>query len=120
MSALLWIIPVMVGVTMYNNQTRGAKFGKKRPSGNLQRWFEEKWVDVCSPLPGGGFKPCGRRGGTTKRKYPYCRPLKRRGKGTPKTAGEIIKEVGGRGKLKQLCERKHKKKTKTLKHRWEK
>ena len=114
----LWFIPIVAGVNLYNRRKSG--FGKKKKTqGNLRRWFDEQWVDVCSPTSK-GFKPCGRKTSTTKRKYPYCRPLKRKGRGTPKTAKEIIKEVGGKKKLKERCKKKRAVKTKTLRHRWEK
>jgi hypothetical protein len=115
-----WFTPIVTYMERRGVPRSSSKFGKKKkkPRGTLRRWFDEKWVDVCSPLPGGGFKPCGRKTATGKRKYPYCRPLKRKGKGTPKTAREILKEVGGRKKLQELCKKKRVAKTKTLPHRW--
>ena len=43
------------------------KGGKYRCSkfGSLDRWFKEKWVDVCTG------KVCGRKKIGDKRKYPY-------------------------------------------------
>ena len=47
-----------------------------KPTGGLTKWFKEKWVDIGSKKPGGGFKQCGRRSATgSKRKYPKCVPL---------------------------------------------
>ena len=49
---------------------------KKMSEGGLTIWFKEKWVDIGSKKPGGGFKQCGRRSATgSKRKYPKCVPL---------------------------------------------
>lgn len=58
--------------------------GKYRCSGKTQfgesglnRWFKERWVDVCTG------KPCGRKAGE-RRKYPYCRPSRRISSKTPR------------------------------------
>ena len=49
--------------------------------GNLDRWFKERWVDVCRPK-GKGYKSCGRKKSSWT-SYPYCRPLKRINSKTP-------------------------------------
>lgn len=72
----------------------GTYSGKKQ--GDLDRWYREEWVDVCSPTK----KPCGRNKSDV-RKYPYCRPTKRISKSTPKTVSEL-----GKMKLKEMCEKK--------------
>jgi hypothetical protein len=54
---------------------------------NLNRWFKEEWIDVCQ-LP--KIVKCGRDKANWK-DYPYCRPLKRINKSTPKTANELTK-----------------------------
>jgi len=41
---------------------------------SLTKWFGEKWVDVSRPKEGGGFEPCGRSEGGSKRAYPKCLP----------------------------------------------
>jgi len=51
-------------------------------SGGLQRWFDEKWIDVKTG------KPCGRQKGEN-RAYPACRPSKRISDKTPKTSKEM-------------------------------
>jgi hypothetical protein len=79
---------------------RTTKFGKQR-SGKLARWFKEEWVDVCRPK-GKSYAKCGRKK-SERGKYPYCRPLRRVSKGTPKTVREISKK-----KLKQMCAKKRK------------
>jgi hypothetical protein len=50
---------------------------------NLERWFDEKWVDIKSG------KPCGRQEGEKRAGYPACRPSKRVSEKTPKTVGEM-------------------------------
>jgi hypothetical protein len=69
--------------------------------GSLDRWFKEKWVNVCKPK-GKGYAVCGRSKSSRKR-YPYCRPLKRINSQTPKTVGEI-----GKAKIKKMCSKKRK------------
>ncbi len=53
---------------------------------NLDRWFDEQWVDIKSG------KPCGRQQGEKRAGYPACRPSKRVSSKTPKTAGEMSSE----------------------------
>ena len=43
--------------------------------GGLKKWFSQKWVDIGSKKPGGGFRECGRKSASgSKRKYPKCVP----------------------------------------------
>jgi len=67
--------------------------------GSLDRWFKEKWVNVCKPK-GKSYAVCG-RSKSSRKGYPYCRPLKRINSQTPKTVGEIGKE-----KIKKMCSKK--------------
>jgi hypothetical protein len=62
----------------------------------LDRWFKEKWVNVCVKK-NGKYTPCAR----SSKKYPYCRPSIRINSSSPKTVGEISKR-----KLKEMCKRK--------------
>ena len=91
--------------------SEGYKGRSKRASTGLERWFAEKWVNVCRwpkgkhefPPP---FPPCGRShaktgGRASKGAYPYCRPTVRVSKQTPKT----VKEIGVK-KLKEMCKKK--------------
>ena len=81
---------------------KSSSFGlKKSRSGGLARWFKEQWVDVCRPR-GKGYAKCGRKS-SSRKGYPYCRPLKRVSKNTPRTVREISKK-----KLKQMCAKKRK------------
>lgn len=41
--------------------------------GGLTKWFEEKWVDLSRPKPGGGYEDCG-RGEAKGEDYPKCVP----------------------------------------------
>jgi hypothetical protein len=102
-------------VRMY--KARGGKyrcrFGKHRtgklrtgglnrhPLGGLDRWFKEKWVNVCEPNGKGGYKPCG-RSKSSRKKYPYCRPSVWVNKGTPTRVSQI------KGKIKRMCSKKRK------------
>jgi len=53
----------------------------------LQRWLDEKWVNVCEGKP---YPPCGRQ--SQKEKYPYCRPSVRINSKTPKTVQELSQD----------------------------
>ena len=68
--------------------------------GSLDRWFKEQWVDLCKPKRNGKYQKCG-RSKSSRKGYPYCRPLKRISSQTPKTVGEI-----GKSKIKQMCSKK--------------
>jgi len=75
-----------------------SRFGRRRSrrSGNLARWFKEKWVNVCKKI-GNKYARCKKIG----RKYPYCRPSIRVNSKTPKT----VRELGKRA-LAKMCKRK--------------
>lgn len=53
----------------------------------LQRWFKEKWVDVCD-----GASACGRDVADGISDYPYCRPSVRVNDKTPVTVDELSKK----------------------------
>ena len=70
----------------------------------LNRWFEEKWVNICEPKPSGGYKSCGRMSqnvSLNSKKYPYCRPSVRINKQTPKTVKELTKS-----EIRKRCSKK--------------
>ncbi len=71
----------------------------------LDRWFKQEWVNVCE-LP--KIVVCGRSKASMK-DYPYCRPLKRITKDTPKTARELTPK-----QLTQRCEKKKRDPTKRI------
>jgi len=84
------------GTTRKNN-----KKTSKTPT--LTRWFSEKWINVCK-LP--KIVSCGRPKTTLenwKKDYPYCRPLKRVSKHSPKTARELSKK-----EIEKRCKKKKK------------
>ena len=80
----------------------------KGGASNLRRWFEEEWIDVCrSKFDSKGRVThkvsCGRSKAKGKKsEYPYCRPLRKRSRDTPRTAGSL-----SRSKRAQMCARKH-------------
>jgi hypothetical protein len=81
-----------------------SKGGRYRCSkfGSLDRWFKEKWVDVCRRGKNGKYKTCGRKSSSWKN-YPYCRPLHRVNNKTPRTVREL-----GNSKIKAMCRKKRK------------
>ena len=78
---------------------RGGTYkGTRSKSQGILRWYKEKWINVCK-LP--KIVPCGRPKlsfSSWKKNYPYCRPLKRITKKSPRTALEISKK-----ELKKRC-----------------
>ena len=72
-------------------KAKGGKYSgdRSKKSGNLARWYKEKWIDVCE-YNKGKIKSCGRNSINNKN-FPYCRPLKRVNESTPKTVKEISK-----------------------------
>lgn len=57
-----------------------------KAASDLDRWFDEQWVDIKSG------KACGRQKGEKREGYPACRPSKRVSSKTPKTVGEMSSE----------------------------
>ena len=75
---------------------------KEQKSSDLSRWYKEDWRNVCEKDKNGNYKKCGRKSASGSYKnYPYCRPLKRVTKNTPKT----IKELSS-NELNNMCKRK--------------
>lgn len=70
---------------------------------SLERWFSEKWIDVCDTLESGKIVPCGRKDlKKSKRDYPYCRPLYRLPGTTVTTAGEL-----SNSQIRKMCHAKN-------------
>jgi hypothetical protein len=70
----------------------GTYSGKKPVDSGLNRWFDEKWINVCK-LP--HIVTCGRKTGSLTdwmKKYPYCRPSKKITKSTPAIASSLSKK----------------------------
>ena len=57
---------------------------------SLAEWFEEKWVDISRPKPGGGFEPCGRPDASSG-KYPKCVPASRAARMTPEQIRSAVR-----------------------------
>ena len=89
-------------------KSRGGKYSGNKSESKLNRWYKEKWVDVCK-LP--KKVPCQRASGSSLKNYPYCRPSVRVNKQTPKTIHEISK-----AELKRRCKQKRGSPTKTMKN----
>jgi hypothetical protein len=75
---------------------------KRQRGGSLDRWFKEDWRNVCKKTPSGQYAKCGRKKASLKGKsYPYCRPLRRVNKNTPKSIGEMSKS-----EIRKMCNKK--------------
>ena len=82
-------------VKMYKNA--GGKYKGPKGKTNLNRWYNEKWIDACAwPKR----KSCGRK---TKSSIAYCRPSKRVDSKTPR----LIQSLS-RAQIKSRCSRKKK------------
>jgi hypothetical protein len=104
---------------------RGGKYkGKKSSNKGLSRWYKEEWINVCEwPKK----VSCGRPKLSItqwKKKYPYCRPLYRINKKTPKTVKELTskqrkKRCSQKRKnpMKKVLPKKIKKKSKKKSHK---
>jgi len=95
----VWPSAYASGQLVRQYKSKGGKYSCS--FGSLDRWFKEKWVNVCKPK-GKGYAVCG-RSKSSRKGYPYCRPLKRINSQTPKTVGEI-----GKAKIKKMCSKKRK------------
>lgn len=97
--AKVWPSAYASGQLVREYKSKGGKYNCS--FGSLDRWFKEKWVNVCKPK-GKSYETCGRKKSSWKN-YPYCRPLKRINSSTPKTVGEI-----GKSKIREMCKKKRK------------
>ena len=80
------------------------KLEKRKSNKNpLQRWFNEKWVNICEKGNGpGGYKDCGTGEGIYNiDKYPYCRPYYK----LPGTTVITVPELSS-NKIKEMCIKK--------------
>ena len=69
----------------------------KYKKGGLTKWFKEKWVDISSKKPGGGYRECGRKSASqSKRGYPKCVPA---AKAASMTKGQIRSAVARKRKV---------------------
>jgi hypothetical protein len=90
------------GLIVQEYKKRGGRY-KGKKDGELKRWFDEKWINVCS----NDRKPCGRQQSNVSQ-YPYCRPTKRISKKTPMTVDEMTKKYG-KDKIEKMCKKKQSK-----------
>lgn len=96
----VWPSAYASGWLVREYKRRGGKYKGGSPQKSpLNRWYDEKWIDVCK-LP--KKVSCGRRKSSS-RKYPYCRPSVRVNSKTPTTVKELSKS-----KLRKLCKNKQK------------
>ena len=98
-----WPSAYASGWVVKEYKKQGGKYIGSRPpkSSGLQRWFEEKWIDVCK-LP--KKVNCGRPNSNVtdwKKKYPYCRPSIKINKSTPVIASKLSKK-----QISSRCKRK--------------
>ena len=83
---------------------RGGTYkGRKQEDEGLRRWFKERWINLCE-LP--EIVPCGRPSREVsieewRKEYPYCRPMVRVSKKTPKEAGKLSPK-----EIRRECRRK--------------
>ena len=83
----------------YMDRIQMLRAKKKGPS-NLQRWYQEQWVNVCEKGNGpGGFAVCGSgKGIDNPEDYPYCRAYYKQPGTTVVTAQELTK-----AEIKKMC-----------------
>lgn len=82
---------------------RGGKYTKNKVNhSNLNRWFDEKWIQVIPYLEKKKKIPCGASNKHTK----ACRPLYRVNKSTPLTISEVV-DLHGKKKIIELAKRKN-------------
>jgi len=102
----VWPSAYASGQLVSEYKKAGGRYKGKKAKGDdapLERWYKEKWVNVCKPK-GRGYEKCGRKKSSMKN-YPYCRPSVRVSDKTPKTVGELKKEKGQAG-LDKICKKK--------------
>ena len=83
---------------------RGGRYSEKKKDtkdSGLDRWFREKWINICESKPPHKLVPCGRVDITENEKYPVCRPYHRISPKTPTTYGEIDTK-----KIIEICRKK--------------
>jgi len=75
---------------------------KQNKQTDLERWFNEEWVNVCQSGPHQGYQICGSgQGLQNPQKYPYCRPLHKLQGTTVKTVNQLSPQT-----LSKMCQQK--------------
>jgi hypothetical protein len=64
----------------------------------VDRWFAQKWINICQSKPPHHLVPCG----SSQKNYPVCRPYIKVSSDTPLTYDQIDKS-----KIAQLCKKKN-------------
>ncbi len=80
----------------------GGKFKNKKPSGGVNRWNRERWIQVIPYLKTGKQIPCGAQN----KKNKVCRPLYRISANTPVTLPELLKMGHSKKDLLRLANKK--------------
>ena len=80
----------------------GGKYRDTNDEKCLKRWFDEEWINVCE-YNKGKIVPCGRKSADNLKNFPYCRPLIRVNKNSPKSVKELSTK-----ERKSLCKEKRK------------
>ena len=98
-----WPSAYASGWVVKEYKKQGGKYIGSKPtkSSGLQRWFGEKWINVCK-LP--KKVSCGRPSANLtdwKKQYPYCRPSIKINKSTPVIASKLSKS-----QITSRCKRK--------------
>lgn len=101
----VWPSAYASGQVVSEYKKAGGRYKGKKGSASLDRWYKEKWVNVCKPK-GRGYEKCGREKSKVS-EYPYCRPSVRVNSATPMTVSELKKKHGDK-KLQELCKKKRK------------
>jgi len=85
------------------NKKYTSKFKNSAKNNSLDRWYKEKWVNVCEKGSGpGGYAVCGSGKGLDDLKnYPYCRAYYKLPGTTVVTAQELKKE-----EIEKMCKKK--------------
>lgn len=96
----VWPSAYASGQLVKEYKERGGRYSNSSKNGSLDRWYREKWVNVCKK----GYPACGRAQSKIS-DYPYCRPTVRVSNATPMTVAEI-KKLHGAAKLKEMCRKK--------------
>jgi hypothetical protein len=68
-------------------KSMGGKYKDDDKPKKLNKWLDEKWVNVTAKKEGGGYEKCGTR--SKDGKYPLCRPSVNVSSETPKRVQDI-------------------------------
>ena len=92
-----WPSAYASGLVVQEYKKAGGSYSGDK-EGKLDRWYKEKWINVCERDSKVRFLPCSSK---DSKRYPYCRPSIKVTKNTPKTVKEISTK-----KKKEMCQKK--------------